>query len=315
MNIKSLVLLCTLFVCFFCACSSKDEMAKRLLKEEQELAEYITSTYGSAAINLGGGAFLVKTHEEKEGAAVEAGNYILWNWKVTNQITGELEYTSDWSHNKFPDSYVQGGPEITVVLSNKIDEGLIKMKKGEKGNVYIPSRWLFFDFQPRIFYVDIVDVISNLTIYQESLMSGYLKSLQHRGASIDTVKNVESTIDGKKYNVMYYIMEKGSGEEISEGMNIETKTSISYMIEENEVFPYVVDQELVWNTNLSGKMNTQTKTNCVGEILGKIKRGGKVVVTMPAKLYWDDKDLPKNKQTDQYYVPKWSVVVFTITVK
>jgi hypothetical protein len=314
MNIKAFVLVCTLFTCVLCAC--KKDIEVKLLEEEQNLAEYITSTYGDAAINLGGCAYLVKTHEEAEGAIVEAGNYILWNRKITNQITGELEYTSDLSNTKFPDSYVHGGPEITVVLSSKIDEGLTQMKKGEKGNVFIPSRWLFLDLQPRIFYVDIVDVISDLTIYQEALMSGHIKKLQHRNSPADTIKNVISSIDGKEYNVIYYIMEKGSGDEIVDGMNIETKTNISYMIQDNKVQPYLVDQELSWNTNVSGKMNTQTKTNCVGEILKKInKGGGKVVVTMPSKLYWDDKDLPKNKPYDQYHIPKWSVVIFTITVK
>jgi len=313
MNIKTLVLLCTLLGCILCAC--KKDIEEGLLKEEQKLAEYITDTYGDAAINLGGGAFLVKTHEEAEGAKVVAGNYILWNRKITNQITGELEYTSDLSDVKFPDSYIQGGPEITVVLSSKIDEGLTQMKKGEQGNVYIPSRWLFFDFQPRIFYVDIVDVISDLTVYQETLMSGYIKKLHRKVVPVDTIKNVISSIDGKEYNVMYSIIEKGSGDEIVDGMNLETKTSTSYLIRENDAHSYLVDQDLTWNTNTTGKMNTQTKTNCVGVILKKMKKGGKVVVAMPSKLYWDDKDLPKNKQTDQYHIPKWSVVIFTITIK
>ena len=313
MKIKSLVLLYILFVCALCAC--KKDIEEELLKEEQKLAEYITATYGDAAISLGGGAYLVKTHEETEGAKVEAGNYILWNRKINNQITGELEYTSDLSSVRYPDSYVHGGPEITVVLSSKIDDGLTQMKQGEKGNVYIPSRWLFLDFQPRVFYVEIVEVISDLTVYQETMMSGHIKRLQHRGASVDTIKNVVSTIDGKEYNVMYHIMDKGSGDEVTNGMNVETKTGISYMIQENEVHPYTsVDQDLTWSTT-TGKINTLTKTNCMGEILlkEKVKKGGKLVVTMPSKLYWDDDDLPKNQQ-EQFLIPKWSVVVFTITI-
>jgi len=311
MNIKALVLLCAVFGCILSACKVVD-IEEKLLKEEQNLAEYITSTYGDAAIKLGGGAFLVKTHEEEEGATVAAGNYILWNRKITNQITGDLEYTSDLSNVKFPDSYVHGGPEITVVLSSKIDEGLTQMKKGEKGNVYIPSRWLFCDFQPRIFNVEIVDVIKDLSVYQETMMYGYIKKL-HRGISVDTVKKVVSTIDNTEYNVMYHILDKGTGEKFNEG-NIETKTSMSYMIMENEVHSYTVEETLKWNTNTTGNMNTLTKTNCVGEILGKMKPGGKAVVTMPSILYWNDKDLPKNGQ-GQYFIPKWSVVVFTITVK
>ena len=315
MKIKTLISLCTLVACALCSC--RNGIEEELLKEEQKLAEYIKTTYGDAAISLGGGAYLVKTHEEEESEVVEAGNYILWNWKVTNQITGALEYSSDLTNSQFVDSYFHGGPEITVVLSSKIDEGLVKMKKGERSNVYIPSRWLYHDFQPRIFNVDIVDVITDLTVYQETLMAEHIKSLQHkyyRDDSIPTIPNVESTVDGKKYNVMYHILDKGSGEEIADDM-LETTTSISYMVREEVIHPYLVDMDLSWNTTESGQMNTHTKTNCVGEILKEInKKGGKVVVAMPSKLYWNDDDLPKNVQ-GQFFIPKWSVVFFTITVK
>ena len=310
MNIKSLFLAGTLFVCLLYACK-KNDIDEKLAEEEQKLEEYIKTTYGNAAINLGGGAFLVKTQEETEGATVEAGNYILWNRKITNQISGALEYTSESSNIKYPDSYVHGGPEITVVLSSKIDEGLTQMKKGEQGSVFLPSRWLFLDFQPRIFNMEIVDVIKDLSVYQEALMYGYLRN-KHK-VKVDTVKNVVSAIDNTEYNVMYHIMEKGTGEAITDGMNIETKTTMSYLIRNDQVHSYTEDQDLTWNTNTTGKMNTLTKTNCVAEILKKIKKGGKVVVAMPSKLLWDDKDLPKVQE--QYAVPKWSVVVFTITIK
>jgi len=307
MNRKTLVLY-TLIICALCACSK--DMYEKFAKEEQILAEYITATYGDAAIDLGGGAYLVKTHTQEDGAAVEAGNYILWNWKITNQITEELEYTSDLSSNRFPGSYVDGGPEITLVQSFKIDEGLKQMRKGEKGDVYIPSRWLVGDFQPRIFSVEIVDVIKDLSVYQEALMCKYIQR-KYRGAAADTIKNVVSTIDNTEYNVMYYISDEGTGGEIT-GTSIETKTNISYMIQlnrESDIHSYKKDEDRTWNTN---KINTLTKTNCVGEILEKMEKGGKADIVMPSKLFWDD--MPQNEY-DQYLVPRWSVVIFTIAIK
>ena len=222
-----------------------------------------------------------------------------------------MEYTSELSDVKYPESYVDGGPEITVVLSSKIDEGLIQMKKGEKGDVYIPSRWLICDFQPRIFYVEVVEVIKDLSVYQEALMHGYIRKI-HRSAQVDTIKKVVSTIDKTEYNVMYHIITEGTGEPVKEGMTVETTTSMCYMIRENDVHPYTPDREPSWSTNPGETINTLTKTNCVGEILQKMKKGGKVVVTMPSKLFWEDNDLPK--YYDQYYIPKWSVVIFTITI-
>ena len=312
LNIRSLIFLCALFAGVLCACN-KDDVGEKLAEEEKKLAEYITTNFGDAAINLGDGVYMVKTHEDEEGATVEAGNYILWNQKITNHITEELEYTSDKSGN-FPESYIDGGPELTVVLSRKIDEGLQQMRKGESADIYIPSRWLFVDFQPRVYSAEIVDVIKDLSKYQEGLMSSYIRRywLPHRGVSVDTVPNVVSSIDKTEYNVMYHIVQKGTGEAITEGMNVDTKTSISYMIWENDVRTYLTDTNITWHTGADkNKINTLTETNCVGEILTKMKKGGRVVVTMTSKLYWEDKNLPVNGY-NQYYIPKWSVVIFII---
>jgi len=313
MKINSVLPYIVLMVCFLCTCT-KNDIEEKLLEEESILAEFIKNTFGAAADSLGGGAFLFKTLKNDHGAKVEAGNYILWNWKVTNQTTEKLEYTSDKSSEKFSDSYVDGGPELTIVLSTfPIDEGLKKMNKGEKGDVYIPSRWTYRDMQTRIFSVDIVDVIKDLSIYQEDLMYRYIRR-NFRDAKVDTVKNVISTIDNTEYNVMYHIIEQGDGDAITKGMNIVTKTSTSYMVRERDEHPYPFDEDRRWLTNSGEKINTLTKTNCVGEILEKMNKGGKVVVAMSSKLCWEDKNLPKNKQTDQYYIPKWSVVAFTINI-
>ena len=316
MNIKYLFIMSLLISAVLCACNRPDDLDKKYLKEEEELAAYVTSEFPDA-INLGKGAFLVKHNEEEEGVPVEAGNYIFWNRVITNHITKDLEYTSNLSNVKFPESYVNGGPEIAVVLSEfPIDNGLKLMRKGERGDIYIPSRHLTMDanFQPRVYAVEIVDVVKDLSLYQESLMYEYIKKLQHRNAKVDTIKNVESTIDKTKYNVMYYIMDKGSGKEISEGADVETKTSISYIIQENEVHDYLDQQDEKWSTKSGEKINTLTKENCVGEILKQMKKGGKVVIAMSSRLFWEDKNLPKNKH-DQYEIPKWSVVIFTITIK
>ena len=293
-------------------------MDEKLAEEERILADYIKSVFGiegidegGRAISLGGGAYLVKKNENEEGATIEAGNYILWNWQQTNQITEKKEYTSNISTDKFPDSYVYGGPELTVVLSSKIDEGIMKMMKEEKGDIYIPSRLLYCDFQPRIFSIEVVDVIKNLSVYQEALMNGYIRRTYER-AKVDTIKNVVSTNDKTDYNVMYHIIDQGKGEAITKEMNIETKTNISYLVRERNIHSYA-DLDIIWNTNSTGMINTLTKTNCVGEILEKMNKGGRVVITMSSKLYWDDDDLPKNRQY-QYYIPKWSVVVFTISI-
>ncbi|MDR1171874.1 MAG: FKBP-type peptidyl-prolyl cis-trans isomerase [Bacteroidales bacterium] len=298
-----------MFLCVLYACSTNDTDEK-LAAEEQKLTDYITSTYPDA-ISLGGSAYLVKTVEKPDGAKIEAGNYILWNRQIKNQITGDLDYTSDLSDIKFADSYVDGGPELTLIQSSILDEGLKHMSKGEKGDIYIPSRWLFCDFQPRIFSVEIVDVISKgLSLYHEALMFGYIKNTYQEMA--DTIKDVISTVDNTEYNVMYHIINKGAGGKIADGM-IASKVSISYLIRDNDVHQYAREDH-TWNTSPSEKVNTLTRTNCIGEILKEMNRGGEVVVAMPSNLYWEDKDLPRNNSA-QYCIPKWSVAIFIITTQ
>jgi hypothetical protein len=312
MNRKSLTVWYALFVCVVCACNRND-IDEKLAEEERTLTEFVTTRFPNA-ISLGSSVYLVKTHEEPNGAKIEAGDHILWNWEIINQITGELEYTSEQNTGtKFEDSYVDGGPEITLVQSSVVDEGLKQMKKGEKGDIYLPSRWRFFDFQPRIFSVEIVDVISKgLSVYQEALMTGYIKNTCNKAVA-DTIKDVISSTDNIEYNVMYHIIDKGAGAAITNGMNIASKVSISYLIRENEAHNYR-EEEITWETSPGERVNTQTKTNCMGEILKKMNQGGKVMIAMPTHLYWEDANLPKNDYK-QYRIPKWSVVVFTITTK
>jgi hypothetical protein len=82
------------------------------------------------------------------------------------------------------------------------------------------------------------------------------------------------------------------------------------MTREKFVYQYNgFNQELKWLE----KIHTLTKTNCVEEILTKMNKGGDVVITMPSRLFWEDNKLPANGY-GQYYVPKWSVLVFTITI-
>jgi len=187
------------------------------------------------------------------------------------------------------------------------------MRKGEKGKLYISSYWYFSDFEPRIIDVEIVDVIKGLTEHQNNLMFENVKKVCNKDAYVDTVKNVTSASDMTKDNiVMYYIVDRGKGDEITDGMIVNTSTSISYTIQDGRVQPYTTGKNQSWQVNLT---NSLTSTNFMGEIFKKMKRGGSVVVTMPSKLYWDDNSLPTPvNDYGQFYIPKWSVVVFTISI-
>ena len=313
MNDRVLVFLCTVLLTSILSACNKNDVEDKLAEEARALDDYIAEKYGDKAIKFGGGAYLIKTYEDEEGAIIEASNHILWNWSLVNHITKMPEYTSDFTSVKFPKSYVDGGPEIYPVLSTILDKGLVLMRKGERGRIYIPSSLLNRDFHPRVYSFDIVDVIDDLKKYQEDLMYGYIEK-KCKGAVADTIPKVVSTADNKEHNVMYHIMEQGDGDAITNSMSIQTTTTVSYMIRDDDVrsvVPVVVPDN-TWTTG--GTFTTLTKTNCVGEILTKMNKGGKVVVGMPSRLFWEDDKLPLN-DVYQYYIPKLSVVIFTITIK
>jgi len=296
----------------------KDDIYEKYAEEEKKLAEYILDTYGSCdeetVFCLDRGAYLIKTVIKQDSVLIEAGNHIIWNRTETNQITGIVEYTSEISDYKFVDSYVYGGPEITMVLESIIDKGLAKMKKGEKGKLYISSYWYYSDFEPRIIDVEIVDVIKRLPEYQNELMFENVKKICKKGAYVDTIKNILSTSDNTKDNIaMYYIIDTGKGDRIIDGMIVNTRTSISYSIQDDIIQPYTIGQNQAWNVN---KISTSlTSTNFMGEVFKKMRKGGRVVVAMPSKLYWDDEKLPTSvNEYGQFFIPRWSVVVFTITI-
>jgi uncharacterized protein involved in propanediol utilization len=87
------------------------------------------------------------------------------------------------------------------------------------------------------------------------------------------------------------------------------------MVRDNDARQYASREDRTWSTAPGEKINTLTRANCMGEILKKMNRGGEVVVAMPSNLYWEDKSLPKNNTSQQYYIPKWSVVIFVITTQ
>ena len=298
----------------FLASCRKDNTDEKLKEEEDKLAAYMADHPDAVKVN-GYEAYVVTTKKQDEGAKVDAGDYILWNYTVKNFETGETEYTSNKTSNIiYQNSYVYGGPELTLVLTSALDEGIKLLKKGESGDIYIPSRYIFADFQTRIWKVEIVNVITDLNVYQKSLMYNYLREInfQNTGlSSVDTIKNVESSIDNKKYDVLFYIVDQGDETTpiTPETTKIETRTSAAYTIQEGVVHSFVSESDFSWSST-----STKTKTDCVGEILRKMNKGGKVIIAMPHILYYGEEPFLDDKKM-QIVVPMKSVLIFTITIK
>ncbi len=293
---------------------SKDNTDEKLKEEEDKLAAYMAD-HPEAVKVTGKEIYVIKTKEQEEGEKVVAGNFILWNHTVKFLETSEIEYNSERSNVIYPGSYVDGGPELVLIQSWPLDEGIKLLKKGELGDIYIPSRYTICDFQTRVWNAEIVDVITDMNKYQEALMYNYLRgviSQEKRSIKVDSVKNVKSTVDNKEYNVMYHIVDQGAGDPIaSDATKIDTRTSVAYTIREgiSNVRPFAFEQDFSWINS-----STKTKEDCVGKILREMHKGGKVIVAMPHILYFGDEPLWNDKKM-QIIVPQWSVLIFTITIK
>jgi FKBP-type peptidyl-prolyl cis-trans isomerase len=312
------------------ACNKKDDTSEKLAAEEQKLTEYMESTVPDAK-KLANGLYVKKLTEITNVPKPEAGKYALVDYTVKWLYNDQMEHVSYKDYESFQPIYLplykDGGPilwQMTAPL-NGISAGIGELCEGETANIYFASRYNsdFLppppDFTTRLMWVKLVKVINDLTLYQESLMSEYLKQA---GGETDTVK-VKSSLDFNDYNIMYAIEYEGNGAQITDADAVATKTSLSYLLQEyNMAHEYLAAQDVSWQTGSTSTGGLYTATNAMSEILTKMKKGGRVTVAMPYKLFYGDPavdaenmPIPRDGETQQFAVPIGSVVILNIAIE
>ncbi len=317
---KKLFFGCIVAIIFW-SCN-KDDTAEKMAAEDQKLTEYMQTNLPDAT-NVSGGLYINKLTTIDDSPKPEAGKFVLIDYMLYTLYDNVLERVSYMDYENYqsayPSIYKFGGPEIwqlTAPLTG-ISECIGQMHEGETSNIFFSSRHNVFypyaDFTTRKLWLKLVKVIDDITVYQENLMSNYLKNCT--GGGTDTII-VQSTVDNNPYKVMFRILNEGTGEKIGDNVEVKSTASASYLIQDRVAHPYVSNEEVKWNTANNSNLHTFTKSNCIGEILKKMKKGGKVALALPYRLVYGDKDenIPVDDNTGQCVVPMYSVLIYEITL-
>ena len=288
-------------LCIFHSCN-KDETGEKLAEEDLKLEEFIKGNYPEALSLSSTGAYLVKKNENDNGTIIEAGDYILWNWTQTNMTTEAVEYKSDKSTGVvYEGSYVDGGPEIALVQSTILDEGIKHLVKGETADIYLSSRWTYYDFQSRFISIEIVEVIKELTKYQEPIMWSYLKC---PGSKVDTIKL--TAYDKEEYNIFYHISIYGNDKkEIDQ--NAQWDIDASYILQAGVCKPYTIYQMDLEGAVVKNIIDAVNKKN-----QHKIYKGGEISLAVPYKIVY--KDQAYTNDHEQYVVPPNAIIIFKVKI-
>jgi hypothetical protein len=165
------------------------------------------------------------------------------------------------------------------------------------------------DFRSRKINLQVVKIISNLRIYQESLMYQYLNETYDQ---VDTVQ-VRSSVDGEQYKVMYHVTSRGNGEDIVQNGQLADVIGY-YMFQTQDAHNnlFVASKENFPN-GIDLSQLTPNSNDYLQPILQKMSKGGSVVIAMPYIIF-NGRD-PVRNEYSQDVVPINSVVLLNITLR
>jgi hypothetical protein len=244
----------------------------------------------------------------KQEIKPEAGQYVLVNYRLRYLENNKLELASDKDFlaetPEYLPSYAYGGPEMWQLFAplSGISEGIHRMSEGQTAKIYFYSFFNFFteqDYKSRMLEIELVQIIPELTIYQESLMYQHIQNY----GKVDTIQ-VKLPIDSKNYKIMYHMDDAMDGAEISEHETIQTSTQLSYSLQPEIQQPVLSDFNTGTNPNISSTLD---------KILRPMHKGGKVMVAMPYVLVYGKQSYVTDN--NQIIIPLESVLIFDITIK
>ncbi|MDR1666953.1 MAG: hypothetical protein LBS03_04580 [Bacteroidales bacterium] len=296
---------------FLLACS-KNETETRLLEEEQALDEWVKRHYAEAK-KLSNGLYI--RSEESSGEKPEAGQFVLLNYRLRLLDNMALEKTSYAITDETPvekSLYKFGGPEIwqlTAPLAG-ISAGIAQMSEEQTGTIFFSSRYneltgFNFDYRSRILEMELVKIISALSLYQDTLCHFYIAQQSQK---VDTV--VTRTVTDVSCHVMYGIVGEGTGESVDGKTTVRAKVEARYALRKNESILFAQPEKAIDLKN-DPNFNSYTVDNYLNKILKPLKIGSKIRLAMPYVVFYGS-----NVEEDdgQVVVPMRSVIILDIEI-
>ena len=298
MNIKALVSLYALFVCFFCACK-KGDTVERWAKEESDLAEWMKENRPNALFD--NSIYFEKVGSEyRDNMSPELKNkdHVLVNFICRFLYDNTIETVSykDWQNRgaQLSSLYREGGPELWP-FEKWESMGIAQLHENENANVYVPSRILNLqDFKPRKFEIELVKVIdTDLKSYQEKIMGDCMRRF---GKNVDTITITEN---GRDFYVIYHV-DKGDGEEVNISA-VKTHHTEWYYLQEDDSRTCITNYAKTgWDNKFSQMFQT-------------VKKGGKITVVMPYRIMYGEEPYT-DSNTKQFIAPLGSVLKYEIVI-
>ena len=301
MNKYWLVVLTFLFIAFY-SCS-KDKLEEELAAENQKLAAHMLRIDFPGADTISDYIYVKINAPYTEGVKPKAGEYVLVNMKIKQYYDNILEYDSNYNG-----MYLKGGPEVMQLTAPLwgIFKGISMMREGETAEIVLPSYYYTQDLITRLFQIELVKVISDIDSYQESLMKWYMT--EHK--KFEQIDTIEMLVDGKNHKVLYHIVDEiDSTKLITETTPVKLSWTGWYSLLTNKLNQYHKTTEAQSFTSVS-EVNTSIRN-----VLLKMDKGGKVIITMPYRLFVFDGKMNFNTTQPFDVPPEYPVLMFEMKVE
>ncbi len=168
------------------AACAKNDFAAKEQAEKDLIAEYTKEHNITEDQKQQSGIYYI---EERAGtglspvkhAAPKENDYVIINYTgryLSDNSIHETTYKSlksEWKNSVYYTDYVYGPLRFLYGYSiSGINEGLALMKEGGKAQILIPSDMAFYDYNPMIYEIELLKVVSDAPKYDSTVMTNYL---------------------------------------------------------------------------------------------------------------------------------------------
>jgi FKBP-type peptidyl-prolyl cis-trans isomerase len=158
----------------------KNEWDEKEQHEKEVIQTYLTDHNITEDQKTEGGIYYVE-QVAGTGLSPRNNNYVVINYTgryLENGSIHETTYDSlkgDWPNASLYSFFVYGPLRFQYGYSIAgINEGLSLMKEGGKASLVIPSDKAFYDFNPLVYDVELIKVIRDPVVYEDSVFHVYL---------------------------------------------------------------------------------------------------------------------------------------------
>jgi FKBP-type peptidyl-prolyl cis-trans isomerase 2 len=167
----------------------KNDMAESEAKEKRIIQQYLNENYPSGVTKTEGGIYYIE-EVPGTGSSPVLNDYVIVDFVVRYMETNIIRETSyaslkeDWTAAKDFSNFLFGPVKIKYGYNIAgINEGLSMMKEGGKAKIIIPSDKAYYDYNPLLYEIELIKVIRNPVVYEDSVLQAYRIENEFNGST------------------------------------------------------------------------------------------------------------------------------------